>query len=228
MTAERDQSVFAKMMDAWSEVRIDVASSLRKWDRQLLEMKVIEDRLRTGGRWRHGRDDFLGVLSKQRDELAHSRMIGWLLDPCGRHGLGTQFLAAIVERALGEHWNPAELARAKVELEVPVLSGRMDIVVSTERLYLVVENKVDAEEAVDQCKYYVDNVSDVRDKRFILLSPDGRGAQTTDTFRPISYKQVCRILESALEQVPVADSASDELGRGIAAEYLRTLKMEFA
>ena len=74
----------------------------------------------------------------------------------------------------------------------------MDIVVEAPGLYLVIESKVDAEEA-GQCYYYSQHLS--ADALCVLLSPDGRlpaapksstecDPETVNRFKPLRYSQV--------------------------------------
>jgi hypothetical protein len=178
--------------------------------------------LRAAGLWIHGRDDLLGVIGRHRDELTHSRIVGWLLDPVARHGLGTRLLAALLQNVFNEPFDHLRLDQARVRWEVPVAEGRMDIVITAPGLYLVIENKVDTDEGDGQVLYYMEHVTEP-DARFILLSPDGRKAMGTDDCGPAKYSQIADMLEAALAVTPGTAS-----GRPIAVEYLRTLRREFS
>src|SRR3954454_6455055 len=61
------------------------------------KVKSEADALVDAGRWMSGPGDILSVLGRQRDELAHSRVIGWLLVPTNRHGLGRTFLTVLLD-----------------------------------------------------------------------------------------------------------------------------------
>ena len=52
------------------------------------QMKGETAALVEAGLWASGPSDLLTVMGRQRDELLHSRVIGWLLVPTNRHGLG--------------------------------------------------------------------------------------------------------------------------------------------
>ena len=223
---------FAALQTEWLTVRRHVREDIARWESCFGELEKEEAKLRDEGRWTHGRDDFLGVLGGHRDELTHSRMVAWLLDPCARHGLGSRVLAGVIQAAFGSSCDVSGLERAVTRREVPLVDGRLDIVVTAPGLYLVIENKVDAEEAEGQCAYYSEHLPP--DARCILLSPDGRVAKTrigvheaeaeaTNDFQPLRYAQLAAILHQALAVVTNVAS-----GRSVAENYLKTLKREFS
>ncbi len=218
-------------MDAWSAKLGAMAAEWRglqqhwrtqlvRWERCRLELESEEAVLRDQGQWTHGRCDYLGVLGKQRDELAHSRIVAWLLDPCAHHGFGVRVLRDVVAQAFGEV--NADLRRARTRCEVALFGARLDIVVEAPGLCLVIENKVDAEEAEGQCDHYRDQLGRA-DARFMLLSPDGRRARTETAFVPLSYPQLKTILARALTDTP-----KGACGRHVAEDYLSTLTEEFS
>lgn len=224
-----DEAAFVELLREWNDLsarsRVDVA----RWDLALESMCADELRLRSEGKWARGRDDFMGVLGVERLEVRHSRVIAWLLDPCGRHGLGVRFL----EEVLAKTMSPSEidairpgLAGAQPQCEVVIAGGRLDIVVEAAGLYLVIENKVDAPEGDKQCEYYFDTV--LRDgRRFIFLTPDARPLHTErddvrEAFAHCLYSELADMLERALRA-----AHHDATGRHIATDYLRTLRREF-
>lgn len=81
---------------------------------------------------------FLDVLGVQL-ETAHTRLLAWLLDPNGDHGLGPAVLRGFCKEVLGHVPN---LASATVEIERPELASRGDITIQTSKHYIVVENKI--------------------------------------------------------------------------------------
>lgn len=226
------EAKFAALQSEWLTVCHHVREDIAQWEFRFGELEEEEIKLRDEGRWTHGRDDYLGVLGRHRDELAHSRMIKWLLDPCARHGLGTRFLAGVIQTAFGSSCDVSGLERAVTRCEVPLVDGRLDIVVEAPGLYLVIENKVDAAEAENQCAYYAEHLPP--DAWCILLSPDGRlakaslsthetDAEVTNEFQPLQYAQLAAILEEAL-----VGTTSVTSGRSVAEHYLKTLKREFS
>jgi hypothetical protein len=193
-----------------------------RWTERLERIAADETMLRDQGQWSHGRADSMGVLGRHRDELAHSKMVAWLLDPCGKHGLGTRVLKRVVQHVLGLGPLPSDLARVRVRCEVPIGdAGRLDIEVESAGFYLIIENKVDAEEMPGQCRFYCDNVKR-SDAHFILLSPDGRHAIDAAECVPLKYSALAGFLNEALQ-----DASADAGGRRVAEDYLSTLRQEF-
>ncbi len=134
----------------------------------------------------------LSVLGRQRDELIHSRLIGWLLVPTNRHGLGRRFLTAFLDHL----WPDEALLRSGpvfADLEVtgsgPDETGRLrearaDVVLRAETLTVVIENKLDAGEQPDQCeRLYWAWASESGETRWVFLTPTGRApvTATSDT-----------------------------------------------
>jgi hypothetical protein len=225
MAAVVTEAQFDAMAREWRELGDRAARAIGDWEASFERIAAEQARLRADGLWTHGRDDMLGVLRLHRDEVRHSRLIAWLLDPCAHHGLGSRVLDGLLARLFpGEAF--ASLADAHPRCEVPLLEGRLDIVVDAPGLHLVIENKVDAPEGPGQCDYYYEHV-DRPDARFVLLSPDGRrarseDAEVRDAFRPLRYADLAGIIRGAL-----ASSAPRARGRVVVEEYLRTLEKEF-
>ena len=140
---------FERVVSDWAQVRERSRSDISRWEQKVNQLALDEGRLRDSGLWVHGRTDYLGVIGLHRDELVHSRLVGWLLDPCGHHGLGPRVLKAVLTHAGLRCEGTVRPERARVALEVVVQEGRMDIVVQGPGFYLVIENKVDAEEGLD-------------------------------------------------------------------------------
>src|SRR4051794_21832804 len=217
---ELREAQFRSMLTEWSAVRSRVHADISQWEERVSELAQDEARLRAVGRWTSGRNDVLGVIGKHRDELVHSRMIGWLLDPTGRHGLGSAVLLGLLKKFAASDDATLLLNRARVRFEVVVDEGRLDVVVTAPNLALVIENKVDAEEADQQCPYYSERLPSTT--ICVLLSPDGRGSRHPSSFQPLRYATFAEILRQALWQ-----TMGDTPGRRIAEDYLRTLELEF-
>lgn len=229
------------MSDLWDS-RLDVIK--RQWDamvrppvdgRRFAAVKAQADSIIDAGGWTSGPDDLLGVIGRRRDELVHSRVVGWLLVPTNRHALGRRFL-----RGLLDHVWPADNLLAdgpvRVELEEPRQavdasglrrSARADIVLRGEALCLVIENKVDAGEQLDQCErlYWAWSDQPV-DTRYLYLTPDGRppttafSAEAKAAWRVISYRDLRQVLATV-----VADAERDVVTTAPSSvlQYLATL-----
>lgn len=108
------------------------------------DRSVVADLLdRVAGARRRVRE-FNPVTLLVRRELDLSRLLAWLLDPLGDHGLGTAPLSGFLDLAGISHNRRLSLCR--VELEVPryvgaVLAGRIDIELVHPDFVVLVENK---------------------------------------------------------------------------------------
>lgn len=216
-----DVVAYELLLHEWRSLASQTQSEATRWEHELAQIADEEGTLRAAGHWVHGRSDSLAIIGKQRDELVHSRMIGWLLDPCGHHRIGASLLQAVLARVGIPVPSPTALARARVRLEVPIAQGRMDIVVEAPQLYLVIENKVDALEGDGQCAYYSEHVTHPY-RQFIFLTPDGRAPRDAPEFHRLSYPDLADTIAATLSGSRAPSAASH-----VAAEYLRTLRLEF-
>lgn len=199
-------------------------------------MKAEASEVKTAGHWVSGPSDLLAILGRDRDELFHSRLLGWLLTPTGRHGLGDRFLRAFLaaawpgETLAGSGTVLVELERQRAGASAvtgDLLEARADLVISLESAVIVIENKLDAGEQESQCdRLYWSWAGEPTDVRWVFLTPSGRPPVTAISdearaaWRSLSYAHV-RIVLSA---VPRESSGSpSDTGRSSAFQYLATL-----
>jgi hypothetical protein len=198
-------------------------------------LKREADEIISSGRWVSGPDDLMSVLGRQRDEVMHSRVIAWLLRPTGRHGLGDRFLNALVEYVWpgeGEVRSAlvtvdTETTRSAADDEGESREARADIVIYGDRVTIVIENKVDAGEGIDQCeRLYWSWADQPMEMRWLFLSPTGRAPVTVISdeakaaWRSMSYADLSRLLSGVLEE---AGESNGSPGRSTARQYLHTL-----
>ncbi len=92
----------------------------------------------------------LDVLGVGADEVRHSSILAWLINPKSRHGRGTEFLGAFLEAAsisVGED----VLHDCRVFTEYPGQESVIDIMVCARgRFLLYIENKILSPEGPDQ------------------------------------------------------------------------------
>jgi hypothetical protein len=228
-SSERERR-FEVVAAEWRRIAADRLPNEMRFIRVKREADAIID----AGQWVSGPADLLSVLGRQRDELVHSRMIGWLLTPTGRHGLGRRFLQALLDHVWpGQELLATGLVTVDVETtrsaadDVGLLrEARADIVVIGEDATIVIENKVDAEEGTDQCERlywaWADQPTEIR---WLFLSPTGRSPVTASSaasraaWRTIGYGDLQRLLRSTL----AGASESDAGGRSTAAQYLAAI-----
>lgn len=176
-------------------------------------MRLIEE-----GRWTSGPRDLMSVLGATDDELSHSRVLAWLLQPTGRHGLGSSLLERILKAGWPDLPIP-DLGTAIVRREVTrsddLATTRADVVVMVGATVMVIENKVWALESQEQCEaQYRHWLPEADDVRFLFLSRDGylpRSAVSPDAraaWRAMSYRQLAGLLDELDDRLDSTDSAA--------------------
>ena len=221
---------FREMEREWGENSVRrTRVLLADWRGAMSEMKRQHDRLVSGSLWVTGPRDLLDIIGLARDENIHSRILGWLLDPTGRHGL----VCALV-RCLVKHCTepvPAPLAVRKVKISQWRNGREADLVVWGEDFTLVIENKVDAREQTDQCDDLHANFKNEKRPLFLFLTPDGRKPRTATTqgaqcsFKTLSWSKLREMIEMELKESRPASEAA--VAVDVVENYLRTLKEQF-
>jgi hypothetical protein len=221
---------FDEVRDEWRAITELPVPSAGRFE----QVKREADELINAGKWTSGPADMLSVLGRQRDELAHSRLIGWLLVPTGRHGLGRSFLNAFVDAVWPEETLmrsgavtvETEVTGAALDDEGRVREARADIVLRGDGVTVLIENKLDAGEQPDQCeRLFWAWAADPGDNRWLFLTLTGRAPVTATSpaaraaWRTMSYAQLRAVVEVVLGQ----SSSSTGTGRATAVQYLTTL-----
>ena len=203
-------------------------TNVAAWNAEMERLCREHDALARSGRWVIGSDDLLSVIGRARYEVYHSAVIAWLLNPLGKHGLGT----ALLEALLGECGIGAvpDLHLARPEVEVQRGDTRADIVVFAPGMTLVIENKVDAGEQDRQCDRLHEKFEAEPGAVFVFITPTGRAPSTATGERSnhwtnLSYRRLAELLERALDDSAAKGAATT--GRATAQGYLVTLRREF-
>ena len=215
----------------WNEISVrQTKVLLDDWHEAMSEMQRQYNCLVSAGRWVTGPSDFLNIIGRARDENTHSRMLAWLLNPTGRHGLGFGLVKRLVEHCTGKPML-APVAVRRVAFSQWRKGREADIVVWGQNFTLVIENKVDAPEGSNQCDDLYKHFKDENMPLFLFLTKDGRCPRTASTphskcaFRTLSWPKVRAMLEEAF------DESQSETGVASAVDvvrnYLLTLKEQF-
>jgi hypothetical protein len=224
-TIDRERE-FERVRAEWDQVVACAHSEVAQWKHDFARLTQEEAALRAQGRWVGGRDDLFGVVGIQRAEIRHTAMIGWLLDPCMRHGLGAEFLKLFLSSVSIQALD-SEMLEARIACEVFSEGSRADIVVWLPSSTVVIEAKIDAGESPKQCKLMRERFAHSVGAEFVFLSVSGGAPETAgeylDEFRLLSFRQVRHCLEAALQNRPGFQGP----GRQVAEDYLRTSKTEF-
>lgn len=204
-------------------------SELDEWRESMTQMIARQDGLVAGGKWLSGPSDLLGVAGVARNEMAHTRMLAWLLDPRGRHRLGDAVLQSLVHHVAAPAEVPSPLVVRSVHVSHWCNGREADIVVFGRDFTLVVEVKVDAPEQEKQCDDLYANYRGKPGPLFLFLTPGGWFPYTAtgsarQAFKTATWKQVREMIESALEN---REAGLAGPGAAIPAEYAITLKEHF-
>ncbi|MBK9371663.1 MAG: PD-(D/E)XK nuclease family protein [Deltaproteobacteria bacterium] len=220
---------------AWAEVRAEVAAThdtrraqrLTAWRDALDTLRAEQASLQAQGLWAaSGPADLLSVAGLGRRETVHTAALAWLLRPAKEHGLGARLLNAVLATLGLPPVPPEDHARVRVSTEETRKSRRADIVARWPRGALVIEAKVDAEEAPRQCDDLFELFGDEPGVSFVFLTPTGRRPSSAtgpaaEAFLPLSFPQVRACLTDVIDgaQGPGAHAVRD---------YLHTLDAHFS
>lgn len=188
--------------------------------------------------------NLFNVLGVARSEIHHSRVIAWLLDPRGSHGLRDYFLRGFLSQAAvlaKEHkikcvtftpldidgWNFGGIEVA-TERQVGSEPGYIDILLIDESdgFVCLIENKIQSGEHSDQLRRYLKTVKRVYSpKPFpIYLTPDGRKPEKQKDAKrwiPFDYGKIADLVERALDR---RGSTINSSVASFLVQYERTLR----
>ena len=153
------------------------------------------------------------VLGVERSELQHSRVLEWLLDPHGSHGLGNSFLRGFltcisfdgdrtgVFPAVVAGWDLLDVETARERHRIDIL-----VVGESDGFVCLIENKVDSGEHTGQLSRYLKVVkrrySNLTTVLPVFLTPVGaRPSKDRDAERYVSlgYSEIADLLSDVLE-----------------------------
>jgi len=145
-----------------------------------------------------------------RQELRHSNLLAFLLDPNQTHGLGEAFLKRFLQRA-ASGMQTTGLAVTPIDLDTWDLHGatvhrewqNIDILILEESLELaiIIENKIDGTESPGQLKKYRETVAKNFHKFKMLclyLTPEGE-IPSDENYIAVSYELICQVVENLLK-----------------------------
>ncbi|MEU2614130.1 PD-(D/E)XK nuclease family protein [Micromonospora sp. NPDC007271] len=214
-------ATFAAVSEAWRHIRTDTRASVANgdWDRLFDTMRAGQEALEQPGWWRREPLDLLTICGVHRRELSHSAALAWLCDPEADHGLGERFLRRLLRLAGVE----VEITDSvSVATEVICSRSRADVAVESDSWTLVLEVKIDAPEADQQCQRLFEDWQAGPDPRFLFITPTGRSPRTANTpeaiaaWRRASWRQVLEALDSAIDE-------SDGAVKTAVSQYRQTL-----
>ncbi len=149
----------------------------------------------------------LGVVRK---ELHHSRFLGFLCDPSASHGIEDLFLKRLLQSALIQTAGTSEFGPIHIDLssfretEVRFEYLNIDVLVRdvSNKLILIIENKVDSTQHSDQLRKYFDSMK-ARYPDFkiigVYLTRDGEDSKH-EAYASLSHQDVCRLIEEVISR----------------------------
>lgn len=178
------------------------------YDPSIEQLRALEQSLiQLEARLQFNLFEAIGVTTQ---ELRHSDFLRFLLDPNEKHGLQDLFLRKLLS-ATGLPVT-GTLTDAEVKREEATnhenQQGRIDLLITStsQKLAIVIENKVGSQEHSDQTSRYEHHVLQAYPDYhhgFIYLTPRESEAKTT-SYRLLKYKQVAEILKDILDDSKVA------------------------
>lgn len=145
---------------------------------------------------------FFSLFRRSADELTHSYILAYLLDPKRPHGLGDYFLKeffTLLQKRKPTVNTDYSGAFIEVNTEVSIGSRRIDIIVDMGSSALVIENKIynsEGEEQTIDIKNEVEKSEDYKNKNniYVFLTPKGIAAQNKN-FITVSYIDLAKIIK---------------------------------
>ena len=159
-----------------------------------------------------GRFNPLKVLRSESQELKHSNILGWLLDPKETHGLGDQFLKAFLSEALrgrSDGLQPSSLDIVQsnlrdAEVRREWLNIDLFVISASNNWAFIIENKYKAKQTAGQLKTYFSKVEHAT-KSFgqaiwisgIFLTLNEEEPEDP-RYKRIGYDAICELLSQTL------------------------------
>lgn len=150
------------------------------------------------------------VLGAVRQEVRHSDFLSYLMNPQETHGLGDYFIRKFLQAVIRQA-ETQDIPITGIDLAIWDLTSfqvrrewqSIDILLTSEELGLVIiiENKVVSAEHSNQLqRYYKIATSEFPGWKIlgVFLTPEG-DSPTDDRYLPISYQEVCEIIEAIVE-----------------------------
>ena len=157
-----------------------------------------------------GQFNIFEALGAVRQEVRHSDLLAFLLDPTENHGLDDLFARKLLQRAISSAGDP-ELPVSPIDLDVWDLDElivrrewqNIDILLEdpVNQFIVVIENKVVSSEHSGQLLRYREITSHAFPSHkalYIFLTPEGE-PPSDDAYIPIGYETIALIVENFVE-----------------------------
>jgi len=177
----------------------------------LLDLLLDSDSLERLSKWSNNTNIF-EILKTTNQEIRHSNVLAWLMDPNENHRLGDAFLKAFVAVAVSAYTEQKPeligfdsfgiLLQNFYSYRVMREANHMDLLLysESEKTVIVIENKIWAGETGNQLVNYRNRIeSEYSDfsKLFLFLTPQG-DEPSDSNWVVISYRDVLEILDKII------------------------------
>lgn len=178
-----------------------------------------------------------------RQEIKHSRMLAFLLNPMNAHCLGGELFKNLCISRFQSISGAQQISAARLlldqtsDLNVQCEWRNIDILVWSESLKVLVaiENKIDAKESFKHGKSQLNRYADILEedakfqsysKLLLFLTVDGDDP-ADDRWEPYTYEQFLEILSDLLDEKIKTDSITDD-ARFLVTQYIEFLRRNVA
>ena len=165
-----------------------------------------------------GKFNIFDVLKISKNEIRHSNVLCWLLDPSENHGFGDTFIKGVFQRIVendieDKHDIFKTLLSDMYSFSVQREWKNIDILLvsNEEKIVLAIENKVSSQEHSDQLNRYRKIIEDEypKFKRFyVYLTPDGEEPSDEENWDILTYSDIVEILEDLIEHFKLQQDIS--------------------
>ena len=165
-----------------------------------------------------GKFNIFDVLKISKNEIRHSNVLCWLLDPNENHGFGDTFIKGVFQRIVEndieyKHDIFKTLLSDMYSFSVQREWKNIDILLvsNKEKIVLAIENKVSSQEHSDQLNRYRKIIEDEypKFKRFyVYLTPDGEEPSDEENWDILTYLDIVEILEDLIEHFKLQQDIS--------------------
>ena len=168
-------------------------------------------------KWETGFNIF-DVLNIARNEIRHSNVLSWLLNPNGDHGLGDSVLYGVLSEMLA--FNPeSKFKQTKLLLldlksfDVRREEEHIDLLLVSqkEKFVIAIENKTFTGEHDNQLSRYMRYVEkhfSGFDALYLYLTPHGDESSDSENWLALSYDAIYKSVEKALNETHVEDDVN--------------------
>lgn len=149
------------------------------------------------------------ILSPKEDEVKNCKILRWILDCNGSHGLGQNLANALFHKLKLDNINLNKVYRCSTEVcPLGNQENRVDIVLTSDDFVIYIEAKINANEGEEQISRYAKSISTQgmgKKQAVIFLTKEGYYPKSTDRsydkIYPVSWKQVSDVFLAELREM---------------------------